>query len=138
MSIDWSGNVAKTEKEVKEVISQEYMDIINKYPEVLKPNFKEAKTKHGITHKIKIKQGASPCTTKVRPLLPGSQKAVEGQKAWQELVDLGIVEKVAANTPVPWSSALHLQPKASGGYRPCSDFRGLNLRSEDDDYPLLE
>ena len=53
-----------------------------------------------------------------------------------ELVDLGIVEKVKPGTPVPWSSALHLQPKPSGGYRPCGDFRFLNSQTEADDYPL--
>ena len=31
--------------------------------------------------------------------------------------------KSATKHPVPWSSALHLQPKPSGGVRPCEDFK---------------
>ena len=110
------------------------MEMVNRHKQILKPNFKEAKTKHNIEHAIKT--SGPPCKAKVRPILPGSQKAIEGFKAWKELVDLGIVEKVKPNTPVPYSSALHLQPKPSGGYRPCGDFRFLNEMTEDDDYPL--
>ena len=103
--------IARSETKVEH--TQEYIELVQKYKEVLQPNFKEAKTKHGIEHAIKTK--GPPCTAKTRPILPGSQKDIEGHKAWQELVDLGIVEKVKADTPVPWSSALHLQPKPSGG-----------------------
>ena len=118
----------------KEEHTEKYMELLNKFKQILKPNFKEAKTKHNVEHSIITK--GPPCTAKARPILPGSHKAVEGYKAWKELVDLGIVEKVKPGCPVPWSSALHLQPKSTGGYRPCGDYRFLNELTETDDYPL--
>ena len=124
-----------SEKEKKkEIHDPKYIKMLDKYPDILKPNFKQAKTKHGIEHKILT--SGPPCKARTRPLMPGSPKAVQGREAWMELVDLGIVQKVPPGTPVPWSSALHLQPKASGGWRPCSDFRAINSQTEPDGYPL--
>ena len=121
-------------EEKKEEHEPKYLKMLAKYPDVLKPNFKQAKTKHGIEHKI-ITSGP-PCIAKTHPLLPGSPKADKGYEAWKELEELGIVEKIPPGTPVRWSSALHLQPKSSGGYRPCSDFRQVNDQTEPDGYPL--
>jgi hypothetical protein len=35
-----------------------------------------------------------------------------------------------------WASPLHMMRKADGGWRPCGDFRQLNLITEPDQYPL--
>ena len=43
----------KTESASPVVHDPEYLEILNKYKDILKPNFKEAKTKHGIEHAIK-------------------------------------------------------------------------------------
>ena len=51
-------------------------------------------------------------------------------------MDLKIVEPVDVSKPCNWSSALHLQPKSSGGWRPVGDFRNLNIKTETDKYPL--
>ena len=56
----------------KEEHPQKYMKLLQKYKDILKPNFKEAKTKHGIEHAI-VTSGP-PCKAKTRPLLPGSIK----------------------------------------------------------------
>ena len=66
----------------------------------------------------------------------GSPREVEGKKAFQELIDLKIVQPVDVNEPCTWSSALHLQPKSSGGWRPVGDFRDLNAKTELDRYRL--
>ena len=36
----------------------------------------------------------------------------------------------------PWSSPLHVVSKADGGWRPCGDYRKLNVTTADDRYPL--
>ena len=68
--------------------------------------------------------------------MPGTPRAIEGEKAFKELIELGIVEPVDVSKPVTWSSALHLQPKPSGGWRPVGDFRQLNSKTLVDKYPL--
>ena len=84
-------DMAAEENEKPEIHKKEYLELLDKYKEILKLNFKEAKTKHGIEHKIPTT--GSPTKAKVRPLLPGSPKAEKGFQAWKELHDLGIIEK---------------------------------------------
>ena len=67
--------------------------------------------------------------------MQGSPKEQEGRKAWFELLDMGVIKRVPHGTTA-WSSALHLQPKPSGGLRPCGDFRNLNSKTALDQYPL--
>ena len=121
------------EPEKKECHPQYYIDLLKKYEAILKPNFKEAKTKHNVEHSIITK--GPPCTAKARPILPGSHKAVEGFKAWQELVKLGIVERVSPDKANTWVSPLHFVPKPDGSLRPVGDYRDLN-KTETDLYPL--
>ena len=98
-----------------------YQKLLKEFESILTPNFREVK--HSIVHSIPT-GNAVPVRTKARPLLPGSPKAIAGKKAWDELIELGIVEKVRAEESHYWSSALHLQTKADGSERPCGDFRG--------------
>ena len=62
--------------------SSEYQELLHKYKGVLTPNFNEEVTKHGIEHRIITNNKSPPCRAKLRPLLPGSPKAVKGEKAW--------------------------------------------------------
>ena len=48
------------------------------------------------------------------------------------MVDLGIIRASSS----PWASPLHVVPKADGGWRPCGDYRSLNVAMADDRYPL--
>ena len=81
-----------------EAHDQKYLRLLKKYPGILKPNFKEVNPKLGIKHVIDTKD-KPPCQAETRPLLPGSEKEVKAKEAWQELVDLGILERVPPNTP---------------------------------------
>merc|ERR1712115_395850 len=110
-----------------------YQKLIKEFPEILKPNFKEIK--HSIVHSIPTGD-ATPVRSKVRPLLPGSPKAQAGKKAWDEMIDLGIVEKVRADEVNYWSAPLHLQTKPDLTERPCGDFRKLNEATLNQAYPL--
>ena len=105
-----------------------YKTLLQKYPGVLKADFKTEEPKNGIKHRIRTGSHA-PCRAKARNLLPGSPKAIEGHKAWKQLIDLGIVEPVDPAKPNHWSSPLHLAPKPGGGLRPVGDYRELNLKT---------
>ena len=48
------------------------------------------------------------------------------------MADMGIIRPSSS----PWSSPLHVVPKADGGWRPCGDYRKLNVATADDCYPL--
>ena len=126
---------ANSAQNVNTIPEGPYRDLIAKYPDLLKPNFKTEKPKNKILHRIHTGTHP-PCRAKARNLLPGSPKAVEGYKAWKQLIDLGIVEPVDPGKPTNWSSPLHLAPKPGGGLRPVGDYRQLNLKTELDLYPL--
>ena len=116
-------------------VPSDYQKMLQEFPEILTPNFKNSSSKFNFKHRI-LTNDESPCTAKMRPLMPGSPKAIEGEKSWRELEALGIVEKVPPDKPIVWSSALHLQPKSSGGLRPCGDYRSLNAKTQLDTYSL--
>ena len=82
-----------------------YQKLLREFPELLKPDF--TKIKHSVEHAIPTGNHA-PVRSKARPLLPGSPKAIGGWKAWKEMIEMGIVEKVRADEQHYWSSGLHL------------------------------
>ena len=104
-------------------IAQPYKQLLDKYPTILHPNFTDVK--HSVRHTVNTGD-TLPIRSKARPLLPGSPKAINGKAAWDEMVRLGIVEKVNAADHNFWSFPLVLQTKADGSERPCGDFRLLN------------
>ena len=113
----------------------DFKNLLGKYPELLNYSFKTNTTKSGVIHKIDTGSSA-PFRCKTRPLLAGSPKAVKGKAAWDQLDKLGIIERVNPSDPNNWISPLHLVPKADGSLRPTGDYRGLNIRTVLDGYPL--
>ena len=115
-------------------VQPKYKKLIEEFPTILEPSFQDLSSKHGIKHKI-VTEGP-PCRAKVRPLMANSEKAIKGKEAWDELIRLGVVERVKADADTSYSSALHLVPKPDGTMRPTSDFRGLNAITLTDTYPI--
>ena len=74
-------------------IPAKYRKLIDQFPGILEPSFKDLSTKHGVMHKINT-GSAPPSKAKVRPLLANSEKAIKGKEAWDQMVKLGVVERI--------------------------------------------
>ena len=129
------------EKEIEENLldkqPQVIQEMFKKFPGILSQSFQNSSAKHGVIHSINT--GSSPaCTAKLRPIMPGTPKAIKGKQAWDKLIEMGVVERVKAGARTEWSSPLHMAPKGENRdeIRPCSDFRQLNARTVADVYPL--
>ncbi len=77
-----------------------------------------------------IKTTGPPIASRFRRL--DGKKLAAAKKEFEQLERDGIVRR----SDSPWSSPLHMVEKADGSWRPCGDFRRLNLVTEPDSYTL--
>lgn len=108
-----------------------YDTLCQEFPDVSRPELRQKPgqpTKHGIFHHINTT--GTPVYSKFRRLSPEKLRAAK--QAYSEMERMGICQRASS----PWASPLHLVQKADGTWRPCSDYRRLNLVTEPDHYPL--
>ena len=102
--------------------------LLQEFADVLNAEGRLPPSTHGVEHHI-VTTGR-PVTAKFRRL--DNVKLAAAKKEFQQLEKEGIVRRSNSD----WSSPLHMVQKSDGSWRPCGDFRRLNIISDADCYPL--
>ncbi len=105
-----------------------YSHLLGEFPAVVCASKRLPAVSHDVVHHI-VTHGP-PIASKFRKL--DGEKLVAAKAEFKQLEEDDIIQRSTS----PWSSPLHMVRKADGSWRPCGDFRRLNLVKEPDVYPL--
>ncbi len=105
-----------------------YKQLLVTFQDVLNERGELPEVTYGVEHYLPTR--GRPVSARFRCLSPEMFAAAKAEFA--RLEQQGVVRRSSSC----WASPLHMVRKANGGWRPCGDFRQLNLVMEPDRYPL--
>jgi len=102
--------------------------LLNRFPAVVNKEQSLPKSSHGVEHFLET--SGPPVHSRFRRL--DTEKLRDAKRIFGEWERQGVVRRSSSS----WSSPLHMVRKKDGNWRPCGDFRRLNMATTDDKYPV--
>jgi Reverse transcriptase (RNA-dependent DNA polymerase) len=106
----------------------EFSALLQQFPAVAQPLSMSTTPHHGVEHHIVMRGPLA--MAKFRRLDPS--RLANAKAEFDQMLKAGVVRRSSSR----WASPLHMVRKKDGGWRPCGDFRQLNVQSTDDKNPL--